>query len=159
MVGGHFHVRIADRARDAARAAGTDIDRTVEKSLRRIDELLPGPRAVVNILIDPSRVIPEVGVGGFTNPSTGEVLDVRNGERMVEATEVWLPEPLAHELHHQRRVARQAAHWATLGDAVVAEGLATVFAREAFPSIPPQPWASALAADRERSLGAGTAHV
>ena len=32
------------------------------------------------------------------------------------------------------------------------EGLATVFAREAFPSVPPLPWASALAADQERTI-------
>jgi len=154
MVQGRFGVRIPDQARVAARAEGTDLDRTVEESLRRIDELLPAPRAVVNIMIDPSRVIPEVGVGGFTNPN-GDVsiwLDVRNPERLVEATEVWLPDTLAHEVHHQRRVAQKAGSWATLGDAVVTEGLATVFAREAFPSVPLQPWASALAADQERTV-------
>lgn len=155
MVEGRFSVRIDGNVRRAASAAGLDLDRIVEQALTRVDDLLPGRRADIRIAADRARVIPEVGAGGFTDPRSGTVsvwLDVTNGESFAEAVTVWLPETLAHELHHQRRLAHRPGPWATLAEAFVTEGLATVFAREAFPSTPLQPWARALDPRQEHDL-------
>jgi uncharacterized protein YjaZ len=60
------------------------------------------------------------------------------------ALRMWLPATLAHELHHSRRIQRGPGYGATLGEALVSEGLADAFVHEAFPSTPSQPWDHAL---------------
>jgi len=155
MINGQFVVRIEEVVRTAITVAGADVYHVVEKTLSRVQELLPGPRAAINITADPRSVIPEVAVGGFTNPSNGEVsiwLDLRNRDRLLAAVNVWLPEAITHEIHHQRRLAHLAQPWSTLGDALVTEGMAVMFAREAYDSSPLQPWANALDREQERRL-------
>jgi len=155
MINGQFVVRIAENVRTAATAAGADVYHVVEETLSRVQALLPGPPAAINITADPRSVIPEVAVGGFTDPSTGEVsisLDLTDRDRVLRAVNVWLPEAVTHEIHHQRRLAHVARPWSTLGDALVTEGMAVMFAREAYDSSPLQPWANALDREQERRL-------
>jgi hypothetical protein len=80
-------------------------------------------------------VIPETGVGGMSlRPGLVEwVVDPERAGGMVNSAEAHLRKTLFHELHHQVRgwVMRGGTGPTSLMDAVIAEGLATVFARDA----------------------------
>ena len=105
--------------------------------------------------VDASRAIPEIGVGGFTNPASGDVsiwIDGSPPGGVEAALETWIPALLAHELHHSSRVRTGPGYGSTLAEALVSEGLADHFAAEAFPDTPPQPWDNALSDDQETEL-------
>jgi hypothetical protein len=147
---------ISDDAKGAAREVGVDLDRLVAGSARRAFELLPHrSRIRIEVVLDASRSIPEIGVGGLTHPATGEVsvwIDAAPPGGLKAALEMWVPATLAHELHHSSRVRTGPGYGITLAEALVTEGLADHFVAEAFPGTPPQPWDHALSADQETDL-------
>jgi predicted Zn-dependent protease DUF2268 len=154
MVEGHYNVRFGAIALALATQARIDLIGATEGALRRIEAILPGPTMDISIDIDPALVIPEVGVGGFTDPRTGAIriaLDSRPA-MLLPAVRDWLPGSLAHEIHHSRRILAGPGYGRTLGEAIVTEGLAVAFEREAFPSAPISPWASAIDRAAQRRL-------
>jgi hypothetical protein len=149
-------VAVSEDAASVSRAAGVDLERLAVQSAQRAFELLPHRgRIRIAIALDPARSIPEIGVGGFTNPRTGDVFVSIDGTPpggLKAALETWVPATLAHELHHSSRIRMGPGYGETLGEALVTEGLADHFASEAFPDTPPQPWDNALSNEQEAEL-------
>ncbi len=138
-------VVVAEEAARAADAIGVDLAALVERTVRTIDADLDVPVTTVTVHVNPRRVIPETGVGGFTRPG-GDVRVFLDPARpdFAEALDVWLPPMLAHELHHAARVVDGPGYGESLVEAIVSEGLADVYAAEVFPETPASPWTRAL---------------
>lgn len=154
MVGDHFRVRFDVGMSDASRRAGIDIVHATELALTSIDRPLPGPRPTIWITADPGNAIPEVGVGGFTHPQSGDItvaVDTSGRRDLSRIVKDQLPLTLAHEVHHSRRITRGPGYGRTLGEALVTEGLADTFAHEVFPAAPPPPWVVALDRSAQRA--------
>jgi hypothetical protein len=150
---GPFLVAVASDAIAAADDVGVDLVSVTNESLARVADLLPGLGKVVNVEV--GHVVPEVGIGGSTDPRGEVSVRIKDAE-FIEADQlrVWLPDTLAHEAHHSVRTQQGPGTGTTLGEKIVSEGLATVFAREAFPDTPLQPWAQALDDTQARDLWA-----
>jgi predicted Zn-dependent protease DUF2268 len=147
MVSGHYRVKIGAAALSLARTADVDLEAATRTALAHIDELVPGPTADISIDVDPSIAIPDVGVGGFTDPRSGAVrigFAVHPIAGLPIAVRDWLPGALAHELHHARRIRAGPGYGMAVGEAIVTEGLAAAFEREAFPAAPISPWSMAI---------------
>jgi hypothetical protein len=151
-----FTVAVSEDAASAAGAAGVDLERLVVRSARRAFELLPHRgRIRIEIGLDATRAIPEIGVGGFADPEDGDVFVSIDGAPpggLKAALETWIPATLAHELHHSSRIRVGPGYGITLAEALVTEGLADHFVAESFPDTPPQPWDHALSGDQETEL-------
>jgi Predicted Zn-dependent protease (DUF2268) len=151
-----FTVVVNDDAASVSREEGVDLERLVADSARRVFALLPHRgRIRIEVALDASRSIPEIGVGGFTIPASGDVsiwFESAPPSGLKAALKTWVPAVLAHELHHSSRVRAGPGYGTTLAEALVTEGLADHFVAEAFPGTPPQPWDSALSGDQEREL-------
>jgi hypothetical protein len=151
-----FTVVVSDDVERVSREAGVDLEGLVAESARRAFELLPHRgRVSIYVALDASRSIPETGVGGFTDPSTGTVsiwIDGTPPGGLKAALQTWVPATLAHELHHSSRVRMGPGYGSTLAEALVTEGLADHFVSEAFPETPPQQWDNALSQDRESDV-------
>lgn len=122
--------------------------------------------ADVNVVVAPATVIPEYGIGGTTfNRRLAQIAVDPWSPRMREPErEMRLGSVLAHELHHMARFRHPASGWsperlscASLGHALLAEGLAQAFEEEMGFPLPFQ--ATAVAgpplwdlADRARTL-------
>jgi hypothetical protein len=121
--------------------------------LRRFASLPHRGRIRIDVRLDPMLVIPETGVAGFTDES-GDVRIAIDVERrdLRESLETWVPAMVAHELHHSSRIRTGPGYGATLGEALVSEGLADHFASQVFPHTPPQPWDHALTNSQEHAL-------
>jgi len=148
-------------ASDAVRLgedAGVDIASELRGALERVDGLLRIAAPVaVSVVVDPDAAIPEVGVGGFTNPASGAVLISLSREAPVpvrESVTVWLRQTVAHELNHSKRILDGPGYGTTLGEAIVTEGLADNFSIVAYPETPPIPWTNALQPDELDRLSA-----
>ena len=105
--------------------------------------------------MDAAKTIPQIGVGGFTDPRTGDVsiwIEAKPPGGLRKTLETWIPGSVAHELHHSSRIRTGPGYGNTLAQALVSEGLADHFAEEAFPKTPSQPWDHALTKAQERSL-------
>jgi len=140
-----FVIAIEPEAIEAADDAGVNLTRLTRTSLARVGQLLPGLERVVRVEVDPTRVIPEIGVGGVTDTTSGEVFVYLDPEGMNRALlRVWVPAVLANEAHNSVRIRQGPGFGTTLGELIVTGGLANVFAREAFPATPVQPSAQAL---------------
>jgi Predicted Zn-dependent protease (DUF2268) len=151
-----FTVVVSDDAAAVSREGDVDLEGLVADSARRVFELLPHRgRISIYVALDSSRSIPEIGVGGFTDPSNGTVsiwIDDTPPGGLKAVLETWIPAALAHELHHSSRVRTGPGYGSTLAEALVTEGLADHFVTEAFPDTPPQPWDHALSAEQETEL-------
>jgi Predicted Zn-dependent protease (DUF2268) len=151
-----FTVEVSQDARRICQQAGVDLERLVADSAATVLSRLPH-RGRISILVrlDASRSIPEVGVGGFTDPQDGDVfvwIDDTPPSGLPAALRTWVPATLAHELHHSSRIRMGPGYGSTLGEALVTEGLADHFAAEVFPRTPLAPWDHALSADQEHAL-------
>ena len=139
---------------------GADIDIASEMRnvLERVDSLLRISAPVaVRVVVNPDAAIPEVGVGGFTNPASGAVLISLSADARVPVSEsltVWLRQAVAHELDHSKRILDGPGYGTTLGEALVSEGLADNFSLDAYPKTPPIPWDEALQPNELHRLGA-----
>jgi hypothetical protein len=128
--------------------ADIDIASEMRNALERIDGLLHIAKPVaVRVVVNAAAAIPEVGVGGFTNPASGAVLISLSAEAPIPVSAsltVWLRLTVAHELDHSKRILDGPGYGTTLGEALVSEGLADTFSVDAYPKTPPVPWDEAL---------------
>ena len=151
-----FTVAVGDHAADVSRGAGVDLERLVAETAAAAFTRLPHRgRIRIRVVLDARRAIPEVGVGGSTDPADGDVFLAIDGTPpggLRHALETWLPQALAHELHHSSRIRRGPGYGETLGEALVSEGLAEHFVDELLPATPPRPWDNALSKAQERAL-------
>lgn len=153
---GAFTVAISEDARRVFQDSGVDLDRLVTDSAAKVFTLLPHRgRIRIDLQVDARRSVPEVGVGGYTDPEDGSVsvwIDDSPPGGLRNALQTWVPATLAHELHHSSRIRTGPGYGTTLGEALVSEGLADHFVNEAFPTTPPQPWDNALSEGQEHAL-------
>jgi uncharacterized protein YjaZ len=137
----------------SADATGASLISDVTKDLTRIAALVPGPSAVI-IIEQTANVTPETGELGYTDPTTGQVLiqlDPISQVPFSETLAVWLPEALAHEIHHSVRTLTGPGFGNTLGAFLVSEGMASAFRHQAFPGTD-APWDNALTPVQEHAL-------
>lgn len=128
-----------------ASAVATCIDKIVLRELHR------HPFDVV-IQYLPDEVIPELGIGGscFRRGLVTISLDpggVGFADRLVQGA---FSRALTHELHHAMRWGA-CGYGHSLGDAIVSEGLADVFA-DIITCVSTPPWSNALTADDWKSV-------
>ena len=146
-------IDISPDALEASREAGVELPDVVRAAIERASALLGDVRTGVTVVVDPERTITGVGVGGYTDPNTGDVtisLDDAPDARI----KTWLPVTLAYELDHVARVNRGPGYGSTLLEVMVTEGMADAFATQAFPDAPAHPWAEALSPRQLRTLWA-----
>lgn len=147
---------VSKTAASTARQDGVDLKRLVARSAGKALSLLPHRgRVKIVVGLDATQAIPEIGVGGFTNPENGDVsiwIDAHPPRGLRTALTTWIPATVAHELHHSSRIRTGPGYGVSLAEALVSEGLADHFAEEAFPKTPPQRWDHALTKAQERSL-------
>lgn len=139
-------VHVDPGAARAAADAGVDLDALVDGAVTDIADRLRLPELDITVRLDAAEAIPEIGVGGRTDPATGiSSISLDSGHpRFHRALRVWLPVMLAHELHHAVRITDGPGYGSSLVDALVSEGLADVFSEEVFPDAPPLPWTRAF---------------
>ena len=138
-----------------AEQAHVNLRSVVTHALARIEGALRGRPVAISIAAGSYWRIPDIGIGGDTNRTSGDVsitMDARRPTPVRQMLTVWLPVALAHELHHSKRVVDGPGYGSTLLDAIVAEGGADAFVREVYPSAPAIPWVHPLAADEERTV-------
>jgi Predicted Zn-dependent protease (DUF2268) len=130
----------------AARLVGVDLRSSVTATARRVGRHLPDLSTVVKVRANPGAIIPEVGVGGYTDVGTGEVTISLDPDfaGLRTTLRVWLPLTMAHELDHAQRTLHGPGYGRTLLQAMVSEGLADAFALEAYARAPAIPWDHAL---------------
>lgn len=130
----------------AAERSGVDLNDTVDRALRRVQQRIDVPDTVISVLDRPGRVDPETGTGGFTDPVTAEVFVYVDASRsdFAAVVEEWVAPMVAHELHHAARIENGPGYGFSLERALVTEGLADAFSVETF-GHPPPPWTDALA--------------
>lgn len=139
------HVIVDDEARQAAVGVGVDLDAAVAAALRKVAKEIDLPMTTVSVAVRPREVIPEVGIGGYTD-HLGDVhvfLDPRRDD-LADVLRVWLEPMLAHEAHHAARTVDGPGYGRSLVEAIVSEGLADAYSEEAFPETPALPWTQAL---------------
>lgn len=158
VVVGTITATITPEALRLGHGAAIDLAAEVRGALELVDGLLRITAPVeVRVVVDPDAAIPEVGVGGFTDPASGAVrvsLGPQASVPVRESLTVWLRLTLAHELDHTKRVLDGPGLGGTLGEGIVSEGLADTFSRAAFPQTPPIPWTEALQPDELDRLAA-----
>jgi uncharacterized protein YjaZ len=153
LEGKAFTVSVAPDVRAAAHARGVDLRHLVAASADRALVLLPHVgRIAITVRANPDVVIPEIGVGGYVD-RRGNVFVALDPHRadLRHALRIWIPDTVAHELHHSSRIRMGPGYGVTLGQAMVSEGLADRFSYEVFPHTPPHPWDHALTKAQERS--------
>lgn len=138
-----------------ARDAGVDLRALIRTEIARIARRLDSSPVEISISAGSYRIIPDVGIGGLTDPGTGRLtisMDSRSPVGLDELLSIWLPIVLAHELHHSHRVLDGPGYGRTLADAVVTEGSAEAFVRETYPDAPPIPWVEPLSLNDARDV-------
>lgn len=148
-------VTVQAALRDATRDAAIDIRQLIERELAYIQPRLKAPPTNITYTIGPG--IPEVGMGGGTHPTTGNVLfrvEISHRFGLPKILEHVGP-ALAHELNHAKRIREDAAFTSglTLGRAFVFEGLGTASELELYPE-GFAPWSTALTAAQEEEVWA-----
>jgi hypothetical protein len=138
-----------------ARDAKVDLREIVRTAIGHIDAKLHGSPTQVSISAGSYRVIPDVGIGGSTDPRTGEVIvsmDARSPVDLRTLLLTWLPLALAHELHHSTRILDGPGYGTTLLDTMMSEGGAEAFVRETYPHAPSIPWVRPLSSLMEHRI-------
>lgn len=120
------------------------IEQVVGRALDALQPPLDVIELRISLIADRTRIIPEVGMGGF-NPSAHEVQlfadpSLPNLEGVLRSE---LRRQLTHEVHHAMR-RRTVGYGSTLLEASISEGLADHFSMEASGAENPPPWASSL---------------
>jgi Predicted Zn-dependent protease (DUF2268) len=151
--GHRFTVAIGQQAIRSATAAGVSLPEVVTAALNHIGALLPGSTTQIGIILG-TQVIPEIGVTGFTDPSSGEItitLDPHSQIPYKQTLLEWVPDTLSHEIDHAVRIEGGPGFGNTLEEALISEGLATAFDEEAWPNLH-DPWADAVMVPQEAAL-------
>jgi hypothetical protein len=154
LEGTAFTISVAANVQSVARASGVDLRRLVSTSADKALALLPHRgRIEITVEVNPDITIPEIGVGGYTDPGGNVILAVDTSRvDLRHVLETWIPGTVAHELHHSSRIRSGPGYGVTLGQAIVSEGLADRFSYEAFPRTPPNPWDHALTKAQEHTV-------
>jgi uncharacterized protein YjaZ len=127
----------------------------VRAAITRIQRKLDAPDVDIDVQAGSFRVIPDVGIGGYTSPVSGEVkitMDQRSPAGLRRLLTTWLPLALAHELHHAKRIVDGPGYGTTIIEAIVTEGSAEAFVRETFPEAPAIPWVRPLGAKSQTEV-------
>jgi predicted Zn-dependent protease DUF2268 len=145
---------LSRQASKLARSIGVDIGDLVAKTRSIVDPALPGALGDVYVDVDPDKVIPRFGVGGYTSSSGGTVFFYLNpGQAHLASTlEARLPPMLAHELDHSVRFSEGPGTPGNLLESMISEGIADHFANEVLALEKPLPWEHALTASQEHRL-------
>ncbi|MEN8145511.1 MAG: DUF2268 domain-containing putative Zn-dependent protease [Gemmatimonadota bacterium] len=115
----------------------------VRRTLEQVNQVMAIDDVLIRVIGDATRVIPEVGLGGFA-AGANEVRMFVNPDLADQETVLsreLLP-LLAHELHHAKRM-RTVGYGSTLLEAAISEGLADHFSVEVA-GIEPPPWSVAV---------------
>jgi len=160
LAGKAFTVTVSADARSAAERSGVNLVELVAASANKTLALLPHQGLmVITVSVDASQAIPEIGVGGYTDPKGGNVdlwIDPHRA-RLRQVLETWIPASVAHELDHSSRIRTGPGYGYTLGEAMVSEGLADRFVYQVFPHTPPS---HGITRSRPpRSTGIGSKHA
>jgi hypothetical protein len=137
-----------------APTGGVDLKPIVAAAAARALAELPHRGTVtIDARPDPEAAIPETGVGGATDQTTGDIEVYWDPSRTDVRRNLltWIPLDVAHELVHSSRIRVGAGYGPTLGDQLVNEGLADHFAHELYPRAPEAPWDRALTKAQERA--------
>lgn len=138
-----------------ARQEHLDIRSRVRAAVSRIDRALDVPPVSISVIAGSFRTIPDVGIGGLTDQSSGDIritMDQRHPTGPRRLMTVWLPLALAHELHHAKRILDGPGYGTTILEAIVTEGAAEAFVRETYPDAPDIPWVRPLDEDEAAVL-------
>lgn len=89
---------LSTQARQLASSAGASLSQLVASALSHINTLLPGqPTTIVVDTSNPSSLIPQAGVNGFTSPATGEI-SLQSGRTaqssLPRTLDLWFPRDL-----------------------------------------------------------------
>lgn len=155
MTWNDFHIHLDPTVLVWADQAGVDLRSVVVRSLERIEGALRGSPTAISIAAGSYWKIPNVGIGGDTNRTTGDVsisMDARRPTPVRQMLTIWLPVALAHELHHSKRILDGPGYGSTLLDAIVSEGSAEAFVREVYPNAPAIPWVQPLGPAQQRDV-------
>ena len=115
----------------------------VERTLSAVNDVMPLSGVEIDVIVDATRVIPEIGIGGFAESGSRVLLFVDPGRADLGALlEREIMPMLAHELHHVKRM-RSVGYGSTLVQAAITEGLADHFSIE-ISGIAPPLWSVAL---------------
>jgi uncharacterized protein YjaZ len=108
----------------------------VRKAVRKQNAYLQHKECNILIFADTFGVIPEQGVGGRCNgfDIVNIFIDPSHKSGLKHNVKTWLPSALAHELYHARRYVTHP-FGATLGQALVDEGLPAIFEEFMEPSL------------------------
>jgi len=117
------------------------LNKTIKKHALVVGKLLGIPYLTITVYPDPLKVIPETGDGGYT--ITDEwiciYVDPKNKKfSFKDIAEKNLPGAIFHEMNHVARF-RSVGYGDTLLEAIVSEGIASVFEKEQWKTIVP-PW-------------------
>ena len=116
------------------------------ETISAINEVMPIDNVLIRIATEPSRVIPEIGIGGFAANAQEVIIWIDpTFVNLSQSIEIELAPLIAHELHHAKRM-RTIGYGVTLLEASVSEGLADCFAIE-ITGISPPLWSIALTGD------------
>ncbi|HYZ91959.1 MAG TPA: DUF2268 domain-containing putative Zn-dependent protease [Actinomycetota bacterium] len=144
---GRLRIRLEPTVLVWGRQGHVDPKVIVRTALTKIQDELDTPPVEITIQAGSFRVIPDVGIGGYTSPITGEIqitMDQRSPLGLRRLLTTWLPLALAHELHHAKRVLDGPGYGTTIMEAIVTEGSAEAFVRATFPDAPSIPWVRPL---------------
>jgi uncharacterized protein YjaZ len=140
-------VHVSDAVLTLARTQGIDVRTPLQRTVDAVEATLDSPPTTLDVDLDVSRVIPEVGEGGFTDPRTGAVhLWVAPTSPVGLRAELttWLDLGAAHELNHSTRILNGPGYGTSLLETMVTEGVADEFARSIVTAAPVPPWDVAL---------------
>lgn len=150
-----FTLLLSPQARQLASSAGVSLPQLMAGALTHVNALLPGPPTTIAVKIgNPSDLIPQQGVNGFTSPATGQIiLQVGRTAQssLAQTLHLWFLRDLAHEINHSVRILGGTGFGTTLLQETISEGIATAFDQAAFPG-PPDQFAQAITPAQECTL-------
>lgn len=124
---------------DASRLPDWDLSDGMNRIFAGLHESIPGPpvRVLVHVVTDAELAH---GIAARTDPDSGDI-SVAVSPRLAELDRqealLWLRRVLAHEFHHSRRVTAGPGFGGTVGEWLVSEGLADLYASEVDPTFEP----------------------
>ena len=103
VAGKRFTVVLSARALERASAAGVSLPRLVAGALDHINELVPGPRAVIHVIYEPrNELITQTGTAGLANTAAGTITIGFGSTSQVSVVQAvrHLPQSFSHEVDH-----------------------------------------------------------
>jgi len=123
-----------------------EIIQVMRQTVAAVNQVMPVDHVRIRLRVDPSQVIPEIGIGGFS-PNDEEIWLWMDPDfsQLAQSIATHLGPTLAHEMHHTKR-RRAIGYGTTLLQACISEGLADHFSVELY-GIDPPLWSQALTGD------------